>query len=399
MVALAPGTPALSLRILHVADTLPGPDSGAAGTDYQGVKALRRAGHEVVEVWGDQLSRRIKHYNLRYLLELPLSIRAVVTRHLAGRSFDVVQISQPYGHLAAKWIAAQCPQTVCIHRSHGFESRVRHELSQWRMRYPQPKAKHLELASAVMARLLEHNYRSISRHATGHLFSARQCADYMQRVYRVASERCAVIPQAVSSAYLSKQRVADIERLGRVLYVGQNTFFKAPMILGAAISELLVRFPSISFTWVCAAADHSRALAHFIPEVRNRVNLLDWMPQDKLVDVYDRHGLFLFPSFFEGFGKVFLEAMSRGLVVIAADNGGMRDVISHGVDGFKVPTGDVAAMVAQSERVLLAPDLAVEISGHAVATASQFTWDRYASACTEFYERLLRLRGVGEKGR
>ena len=58
------------------------------------------------------------------------------------------------------------------------------------------------------------------------------------------------------------------------------------------------------------------------------------------MQVYDEHGVFLFPSFFEGFGKAFLEAMSRGLVVVASNNGGMRDVIKDGQSGFLVKTGD-----------------------------------------------------------
>ena len=46
---------------------------------------------------------------------------------------------------------------------------------------------------------------------------------------------------------------------------------------------------------------------------------------------------FLYSSLFEGFGKVALEAMARGLCVIASDVGSMRDVIHSGQDGVLIP--------------------------------------------------------------
>ena len=90
------------MRILHIADVNPSPDSGAAGTEYETVRALSQAGHVVRTVWADELSHRIKHFNLRYLLELPQSLRKVMQEYLANEPFDIVQISQPHGYLAAK---------------------------------------------------------------------------------------------------------------------------------------------------------------------------------------------------------------------------------------------------------------------------------------------------------
>ena len=388
----------MSLRILHMADVMPSPNSGAAGTDYQGALALQRAGHQVRAVWADELSHRIRHYNLRYLLELPRSYRAVMLRCLQEQEFDVVHISQPHGFLVAEALAESGSRAVFVHRSHGFEPRVRDDLAIWHQRFPQEKAIHRRVASAVMSQLLERNNRLIARYADGHLVSATQCADYLARVYGVPEARVGVIPQAVSDSYLVGARQVDPARLRRLLYVGQYAFIKAPMILGAVVSSLLERHPELSFTWVCSASHHAQALAHFAPAVRSRVTLLEGMPQDQLIDVYDQHGVFLFPSFFEGFGKAFLEAMSRGLVVVAADNGGMRDVIANGVNGFKVPTGDIAAMVAQVEAVLADHALARAISANAIQTASRLTWDQFASASTLFYESLIRQKANAHRG-
>ncbi|NDF52148.1 MAG: glycosyltransferase, partial [Betaproteobacteria bacterium] len=46
----------------------------------------------------------------------------------------------------------------------------------------------------------------------------------------------------------------------------------------------------------------------------------------------------LFPSFFEGFGRVILEGMAAGLPVVVSDWDGYKDTVRHGIDGYRIPT-------------------------------------------------------------
>jgi glycosyltransferase involved in cell wall biosynthesis len=221
----------------------------------------------------------------------------------------------------------------------------------------------------------------------------------LRDTYSVPAERLAVVPQAVADTYVVDAAPVDPVRLGRLLYVGQYAFFKAPIVLSEAIGKLLELHPQLRFTWVCSKAHHSEIGGQIPPHLMNRVQLLDWMPQHELVRVYDEHGVFLFPSFFEGFGKAFLEAMSRGLVVVAADNGGMRDVISDQVDGYKVPTGDIEAMVDCVSYVIQDAERSLTVSMNAIKTASKLTWDRHAEESTGFYRRLIELDRVRRAAR
>jgi glycosyltransferase involved in cell wall biosynthesis len=108
-----------------------------------------------------------------------------------------------------------------------------------------------------------------------------------------------------------------------------------------------------------------------------------------LRDVYDAHGIFLCPSFFEGFGKVFLEAMSRGLCVVASDVGGMHDVITSGTDGVVVPPGDANAIADSVQAIVCNPARASAMSVAAAVTARQYSWERVARELAAFYERRL----------
>jgi len=363
------------MRILIMADVPRDPNAGAAGTEVQTAEALRRLGHDVDEVWAPRLGRRIAHGNLHYLLELPRAYRRAMRRAAAVRRYDVIHVNQPHGYLAAR---AKPPGAVVVHRSHGLELRVERELARWR---PRPR-----FASRVMAALLARHSRRIARDADGHIVSSSEDAEFLVRDLGVDARRIAVIPQAAPDLFLATPAPPMTpQRLRRVLYVGQFAFVKAPAIVAAAMN-LLARDPALEFTWVCDRRHHADVRA-----LTDKVQLLGWMPLERLLGVYDAHGIFLFPSFFEGFGKVFLEAMSRGLCVVATRVGGARDVITSGEDGLLVEPGDAGAVAAAAETLLADPARAASMAARAARTARAYTWERTARETAAFYERLSSL--------
>jgi glycosyltransferase involved in cell wall biosynthesis len=155
---------------------------------------------------------------------------------------------------------------------------------------------------------------------------------------------------------------------------------------------VLAQRPQASLTWVCAASQHRDAAALLGPLGRERVAFVDWVAQRRLMDIYDSHGVFLFPSFFEGFGKAFLEAMARGLVVVASREGGARDLIEHGQNGLLVPTGDAAAMAQACLAVQTGKLDARQVSAKARATALLHSWQGVAEQTADFYSRLIAMR-------
>jgi len=380
------------MRILIMTNTPANPDSGAAGTEYQTALALRSLGHEVDTVWADELPRRLRHGNLHYLLELPFTYRARMLAQLQAKAYDVVHASQPHGYLAARAARQHPSRPVFVHRSHGFEPRVTAALVPWAAQGPTRPALG-NAASQVMTRLLEFNNRAISIHADGHIVSAQLCAAFLKERYGVARERIAVIAQAPPIKYQNAP-ICKMEpaRLDRILYVGQFVLAKAPMILAQAFEHVLTERPQATLTWVCSAQHHREAAALLSPQARERTTFLDWVPQDRLMDIYDAHGVFLFPSFFEGFGKAFLEAMTRGLLVVASAEGGARDLIVSGKNGFIVPVGDAMAMAQACLAIQRGAVDFRQMSESARQTGLQHTWRRVAQESAAFYQTLAALK-------
>ena len=382
------------MKILFMADVPPDKNSGAAGTEYQTIEAIRALGHDVDTVWADELPHRIRHGNLHYLLELPFAYRRQALARLGQRPYDVLHVNQPHGYVAARVVRSLTHKTAFIHRSHGFELRAQCDLKPWLEKYGRDGSPPFKrLASKIVARALSHSCHSIARYADGHIVSASQCGEFLHEQMGVPIERIAVIPQAAADSFLERPASAmSAERLNHILYVGQFAFFKAPMIVEEAMNQLSSANEKIQFTWVCSREHHPQVRELLTGEARDRVRLLDWMPQEELMRVYDSHGVLLLPSFFEGFGKVFLEAMSRGLCVIAADNGGAHDVIVNDVNGILTQTGNIGAMTQACLGLLTDHEAAARLSTGAAETSRSYSWDRVARETVAFYENRLKAR-------
>ena len=366
-----------------MADTPEDPNRGAAGTEVQTARALRALGHEVDTIWAEDLGRRIKHGNLHLLLELPRAYERAGVWALREKPYDVVHVNQPHGFRTARAAHRLAPRTAFVHRSHGLELNVEETLAPWRARFgAEERSRARRAASSALAHALARHSHAIAREADGHIVSSTLDGDFLAERLHVDRAKIAVIPQAAPDDYVvTPAPPMTPERYARVLHVAQYAFFKAPMIVAAAIERLPHRV-----TWVCDRAHHAAVRTLLSAEANARVELLHWTSQDELRTIYDAHGFFLFPSFFEGFGKAFLEAMSRGCVVVASDVGGMHDVIRHGENGALVPPGDAEALAD----AVLAIDFerAARMSAAAAQTARAYTWERVARELTAFYRAI-----------
>ena len=74
-----------------------------------------------------------------------------------------------------------------------------------------------------------------------------------------------------------------------------------------------------------------------------------------LTGQYDKAKCLCLPSNTESFGNVIVEALGRGIAVIATDCAGPREILGNGKYGTIVPCGDAAAMAAALDAALGAP--------------------------------------------
>ncbi len=101
------------------------------------------------------------------------------------------------------------------------------------------------------------------------------------------------------------------------------------------------------------------------------------IPHSEVLREMSRHDVLVFPSLFEGFGLVILEAMSQGLPVITTPNSGGLDVVTDGVDGFGVPIRSAEAIAEKLECLANDRAMLAEMKNAAFSTARRHSWESY----------------------
>jgi N-acetyl-alpha-D-glucosaminyl L-malate synthase BshA len=100
------------------------------------------------------------------------------------------------------------------------------------------------------------------------------------------------------------------------------------------------------------------------------------------------HALLL-PSELESFGLAALEGMACGVPPVASRTGGLTELVSHGVDGYLEPVGDVAAHAARVIRLLSDDALYRTLSGGARQTAqTRFCSSMIIPQYEEYYRQV-----------
>ncbi|MBM3293153.1 MAG: N-acetyl-alpha-D-glucosaminyl L-malate synthase BshA [Candidatus Aminicenantes bacterium] len=112
--------------------------------------------------------------------------------------------------------------------------------------------------------------------------------------------------------------------------------------------------------------------------------------QDQLEPLFFCTDVFLLPSQEESFGLTALEAMNCGVPVVAADVGGLPEVIIDGETGHLLPVGDVEGMAAKAVELLSDPARLERFRARARRRAEEhFDAERIIPRYEAFYEELL----------
>lgn len=367
------------------------PNSGAAGTVFATNAALRKLGHDVDEVWSEQLGpRRIAHGNLHSLLEQPRAFRKEVARAVAGHDYDVVIISQPQGYLAAEYLKRIKFPGVVLNRSHGLELRVDAILPEWHRRLGVPESR-LPWLTKMLRPLLHRQSARAVRAFDGFVLPCREDLEFLKDKFPHIAENAVVIHHGVPDEFLERPVLEmTSSRQKRLLYVGQYAFIKGHDLLVQIVSQSLRKWPELTMTWVTDQWAHEKIISRLDPSIRDRVTLSNWVAQSELIPLLDSHGVFIFPSFFEGYGKAFAEAIARGMFVVASDTGGMRDLLQS-VPYSLCPVGDVDAFVNNIGSIMQT-EVKTGLAAEAAQRVGHLSWANCAKQFVDFSQKLLAAR-------
>jgi glycosyltransferase involved in cell wall biosynthesis len=230
-----------------------------------------------------------------------------------------------------------------------------------------------------------------SRILTASEFSKRS----ILAAYHLRDEKVVVVPNGVSSAFrpLSRDSARRFVKsvLGFdnpfILTVGDLQPRKNHLGLIRAFEQLVRSHPELTHHLVLVGKEswHGsvvRETAKASPAAA-RIHFAGFVTDEDLHRFYGACDLFVYPSFYEGFGLPILEAMACGRAVACSNTSAMPEVADSAAILFDPASSD--QLVLAMRDLLLNPELRMRMERLATQRAALFSWERTASKTLELY--------------
>lgn len=230
-------------------------------------------------------------------------------------------------------------------------------------------------------------------------------ANSLTSIYGIPPEKIRIVYNGVDETlFHPRGEVAWLkEKIGLagrriILFVGHFGIRKSLGILIEAASSVVKEFPDVAFLLVGGTPKWLGSDSYWAilqEEILSRglsknVFLMDRVPHVELPYYYSMSEMVVLPSYGEGFGKVLLEAMACGKPVVATQNGGPREIVRDGVDGFLAPYGCPDDLAEAVTRLLSDQRLAIRMGSAGLRkVAEDFTWRQVAKRIDDVYRELI----------
>ncbi len=231
------------------------------------------------------------------------------------------------------------------------------------------------------------------------------CSGYMagelQGYFSVPSDKMSIIPNAVNPAPLQACPPEEVERLRRryaphgerlLFFVGRITPEKGLQVLLRAMPLILARDPHVR---LLVAGKNSEQMQGLVDElgIGHAVELLGFISDEERNCLYNAVDAAIFPSIYEPFGIVALEAMAAGCNVIASSVGGLSEVVRHMNTGITVLANSPESIAWAVEQLFQDPDRARRLREEALNHVHNcYAWPLIARATLELYRTVLEER-------
>ena len=363
--------------------------AGAAGADLRLAAALEARGHHVTTYFYQDAFAGPSPRGVWRQLLFPWRVARHLQRH--HRQFDIVD-----GTAGDLWLArlllGHRAKLIWVARTHGLEHLAvdrERELA---------RAGELELSWKFPLYHAGYRLWEVARDlrlADAVVFHNVEDREYAVNELGVPPKRIHVMHLGVEMP-TSSIPVRDDGAWSRLLFAGSWIPRKGIDALVAATSVLLRESPQVQLT--CIGTGVSAAVVHdrFAAELRPRIAVVPHYEPSELGALMLAHGVFVFPSRYEGFGLALVEAMAHGLVPVASRTGVAPEIVNDGVTGALVDIDSPDQIVAAVRGIAGSPESARRQSAAAATAARRYDWAVVAERREHVYAS---ARSLAERAR
>ena len=231
--------------------------------------------------------------------------------------------------------------------------------------------------------------------ATEVIVNSNYMKGHVQGLFGLPFDKISVIPNGINlnnftgidRDYDFRRRFAmDNEKI--ILYVGRLVYEKGVQHLISAMPKILENYhdSKLVIAGKGGMIDELKSQVESMG-LSNKVYFTGYLNQKEVQKMYKCADVAVFPSTYEPFGIVALEAMLAGIPTVVSDIGGLNEIVEHGVNGMKSYTGNPNSIADSVLSLLFDPQLAMNVTKNAKnKVKDEFNWQKIAQDTHYIYE-------------
>ena len=220
----------------------------------------------------------------------------------------------------------------------------------------------------------------------------------VQRLFGLPFEKINVVPNGVNlnkftgmdRDYSFRRKYAmDNEKI--ILFIGRLVYEKGVQNLIAAMPKVLDSYHDAKLVIAGKGGmiDELKAQVNAMG-ISNKVYFTGYLNSKQVVKMYKCADVAVFPSTYEPFGIVALEAMLAGVPTVVSDVGGLNEIIEHGVNGMKSYAGNPNSIADSILALLYDGKLCSNIAKNAKNKVKQeYNWNKIAQDTHFIYQKAI----------
>src|SRR5574344_1995913 len=220
----------------------------------------------------------------------------------------------------------------------------------------------------------------------------------IQRLFGLPFEKINVIPNGINLTNFTgierdydfrRQYAMDKEKI--ILYVGRLVYEKGIQNLIGSMPKILEHYHDAKLV-ICGKGGMIDELKQETKNlgIENKVYFTGYCDSKKVQKMYKCADMAVFPSTYEPFGIVALEAMLAGIPTVVSDVGGLNEIVEHGVTGMKSYAGNSNSIADSVLSLLFDAKLCDEVSKNAVKKVKEmYNWNKIAQDTHYVYEQAI----------
>lgn len=364
------------MRVLIASNTPNDMRLGVARIMHHIGNELLKRNHSVDYVHASDVPQYIPHGRLPALNYSLGLVQAIRQKENTTGAYDVVNIYGGDGcfyGLAKKLLGKENTFVVTVHGSEEYY------WDQWHLEQNLGLAPKRTFKASLSFHFLRSTQNRLALKTSDRILCASYEADkeFIADQFSIDREKIGVVPNGVGEEYfITRDYESESPSL---LMVGTWIWRKGIRYLVPAFEQVHSMHPNTQLCVIGTMIPPEQVRNDFPKHVRHRIQVIPSLPNDKMLEEYRKHSIFVLPSLVEGMPLAMLEAMATGMPVVVTDTCGMHDFVQAEHNGLLVPCRDSEALAHAMSRLIQDKSLRRTLGTNAQAKMRHYTWELVAN--------------------